>query len=428
MTRINAGSTLANQYAPPFVVSNNVTTNWQLRWNADLIAFEAFDPSENVVAAGFDSIQQALFSNTTNQQVFVVPWGIDSTLTQLQQKATLYITINGVKQHTSEYTVATGTNSTTITLQGTTGINDDVEVIGMQASGGATINLFTVTAPGGLDNWAIGWLAPSEQSLIVTWDGLRQHTDSYSIASNATFTDTTITFIATPSASVEIEIVGITTTGEIPASPVDASNLGTAGPTVFGVYSSKRQIGEDQILDFKSLVQGDRIAITTDANFITIAADDITFANLGSGAQVISPNATTVDFGAAETLDFHTLNGGSQIDLSLSGGELTWAVDPGYTVAGATPHNAVVNESLITISSLPGVYTVVLPLISTLTVGEPITIKNQTSGTFTITIQPHATDAAALIDGAGTTTIATAWGYTTLYTNGTDFFITATSE
>ena len=74
MTRINAGSTLANQYAPPFVVSNNVTTNWQLRWNANLIAFEAFDPSENTIAAGFDTIEQALFVNVSNQQVFVVPW------------------------------------------------------------------------------------------------------------------------------------------------------------------------------------------------------------------------------------------------------------------------------------------------------------------------------------------------------------------
>ena len=87
MTRINAGNTLANQYAPPFVITDNITTNWQLRWNADLIAFEAFDPSENVTAAGFDSIQQQLFDNTTNQQVFVVPWGVDAT--QNNPKASL---------------------------------------------------------------------------------------------------------------------------------------------------------------------------------------------------------------------------------------------------------------------------------------------------------------------------------------------------
>ena len=73
MTRINAGNTLANQYAPPFVITDSIATSWQLRWNADLIAFEAYDPSENVIVTGFDTIESALFTDVT-QQVFVVPW------------------------------------------------------------------------------------------------------------------------------------------------------------------------------------------------------------------------------------------------------------------------------------------------------------------------------------------------------------------
>lgn len=422
MTRISAGNTLTNQYAPPFVVSNNVTTNWQLRWNATLIAFEAFDPDENVIAAGFDSIQQQLFLNTTNQQVFVVPWGVDTTATN--PKASLYITINGVKQHTNTYTISAGTNTTSITLGGTTGIGDDVEVIGLQSTGGATVELKTATGDNAETDFDLTWLAPSEQSLLITLDGIKQDTSAYSI-DNTSLTTTTVIFVDAPGSSVAIEVVGITTTGETPASPVDASNLG-ATPGREGIYSAKRQTGENQILDFKSLMAGSRITLTTPvAGEILIATDDITFANLGSGAQVISPNATTVDFSAAETLDFHTLNGGSQITLALAGGELTWSVDPGWVTAGATPHPGVAGNNIIAIESLPGAFTVVLPLISTLTVGEPITVKNQTGGTFTITIQPHATDGAASIDGAGTTTITTAYGYTTLYTDGTHFYIIA---
>ena len=425
MTRINAGNSLANQYAPPFVVSDNVATSWQLRWNADLIAFEAYDPSANVVAAGFDSIQQALFSNTNNQQVFIVPWGIDPALVSPFDKATLWITINGIKQHTNEYTVSTSTNTTTITLQGTTGVGDDVEVIGMQSTGGAVVELNSFLGDATLDQAVLlTWLAPSEQSLLITIEGIKQDTSEYSISSNTAFSATTITFVGTIPSNDAIEIVGITTTGEVPASPVNASNLGTGE----GVFGAKRVNGENQILDFKSLVGGTRITLTPTTTEISIAADDVAFANLGSGAEVISPNATTVDFGASETLDFHTLNGGSQITLALAGSELTWSVDPGWITAGATPHNAVVGNNIIAIESLPGVYTVVLPLISTLTIGEAITVKNQTAGVFAITIQPHASDGSANIDGAGTTIIASAYGYTTLYTDGTHFYIIATSE
>jgi len=426
MTRINAGSTLANQYAPPFVVSNNVTTNWQLRWNATLIAFEAFDPSENVVAAGFDSIEQALFSNTNNQQVFVVPWGIDTTLSQLDQKATLYVTINGVKQHSSEYTVATGVNSTTITLNGTTGTNDDVEVIGMQATGGAVVEIGTFLGDGNLgQSILLTWLAPSEQSLLITVEGIKQDTSEYSISSNATFTATTVTFSGTIPLNDSIEVVGITTTGETPASPVNGANLGVGGEGIFG---AKRQVGENQILDFKSLAAGARIALSSDANLITIAADDITFANTSgnSGQQVISPNATTVDFGAAESLEFNTLSGGNRIALALVSGELIWTVDDGYVkntpAAGASA--AVTGDRLIGITDTGVPVTLTLLPIAELPAGDTITIKDESggAGTNSITVQ---TAGEGINTAATTHVISTNYGYVTLYSDGTKYFTLA---
>ena len=138
MTTIHAGNTLANQYAPPFVVSDFVTTNWQLRYNVTLLAFEAFDPSENVTAIGFDTIESILFPGAMAQQVFTLPW-------VAANKESLYITINGVKQHTNTYTILIIESTTNVTMSAATG---DVEFIGLQTTGGATIELATATGDG----------------------------------------------------------------------------------------------------------------------------------------------------------------------------------------------------------------------------------------------------------------------------------------
>ncbi len=124
MARIQAGSTLVNQYAPPFVVSDSVAQGWELVWNDTLQAFEAVDPSANTIDAGFDEINVATFPNVT-QQVFVVPWAADS-------KESLIITIDGVKQHQDAYVVNTiDTASNTTTRTRSEGLTDvTVEMLG----------------------------------------------------------------------------------------------------------------------------------------------------------------------------------------------------------------------------------------------------------------------------------------------------------
>ena len=146
MARIQAGSTLVNQYAPPFVVSDSVTTGWELRWNDTLKAFEAYDPSANTVVAGFDSIEVYRFDNAT-QQTFTAPFATDS-------KASTIITIDGVKQHTDAYSWSsdTASNTTTVTLSDSV-TNETVEILGLKAQGGATVesygpvNIDSVVAP-----------------------------------------------------------------------------------------------------------------------------------------------------------------------------------------------------------------------------------------------------------------------------------------
>ncbi len=202
MARIQAGSTLVNQYAPPFVVSDSVDSGWTLQWNETLQAFEAVDPNANTVYAGFDDIDVALFQNAT-QQTFVAPFATDS-------KASVIITIDGVKQQQDAYTWASDadSNTTTVTLADTV-TNETVEILGLQTEGGAAVELY---GPVDIDNnvpgtvnpyYDINWFAPSAESLLITVDGVKQHTSVYNVqpvdgsnftATRVTFPDRTVTF------------------------------------------------------------------------------------------------------------------------------------------------------------------------------------------------------------------------------------------
>lgn len=418
MTRINAGSTLANQYAPPFVVSDSVTTNWELRWNATLLAFEAFDPDALVVDIGFDTIQQQIFGGVSNQQVFVVPWSIDSTLTQIQQRAALYITINGLKQHTDTYFVSSSANATVVTLDTTIIGPDDIEIVGLQAGNGAFIELETAVGTGGASqDIDLTWFSPSEQTLIITVNGLRKHTDEYSISSISPFTTTTVTLTPAAGLNDDIEIIGITTTGEVPSSPVNATNLGS-GPGLHGVFGAKRQIGEEQILDFKSLVAGSAaITLVSTVDNITIDTVVPTFANLGAGDQVLAPTPGTTD-----PLDLHSVSGGDRTAISLAGGVLTFNHLFGYRKDGsAGTVDALTGDRIIGVSNTGVPVTVNLLAIAELPAGDTITIKDESGGAAAnnITVTP----ASETIDSAGTHVINTNFGYVTLYSDGTNYFI-----
>jgi hypothetical protein len=202
MARIQAGSTLVNQYAPPFVVSDSVTQGWELIWNSTLQAFEAVDPSANTVVEGFDSIDVVIFEDVT-QQTFVAPFATDS-------KQSVIITIDGVKQQQDAYSWSTDTdsNTTTITLSEQVSV-ETVEILGLQTIGGASVELY---GPQPIDSnvsgtvnayFDLNWFAPSAESLIVTVDGVKQITNNYNItpvpgsnftATRLTFPDRTITF------------------------------------------------------------------------------------------------------------------------------------------------------------------------------------------------------------------------------------------
>jgi len=422
MTRISAGNTLTNQYAPPFVVSNNVTTNWQLRWNATLLAFEAFDPDENAATGGFDTIRQALFTGVTGQQVFVLPWVAAS-------EESLYITMDGVKQHTNTYIIAAGSTTTTVTTGTLTG---DVEFIGMQASAGATINLKEDLGDGNPSQQVtLGWLAPSDQSLLITIEGTKQHVDEYAIESISNFTDTRVTFSGTIPLNDNIEIVGISTTGETPASPVETVNLeadtGSSMGLVDDILANRKVVtGELQTLKFKNIAAGTGITLADNTTNIQISADLQTFDQVGGGTSIFQGNDEDTDpvvfrrFSSVGDRILLTDNAGAiQIDYNLGHKTITDANSP-YTQLAA--------ERFIVINGLAAVTGITLLDPSTIPTGDTVTIKNQTAGTSAITLTPAAgqiENQASRGTLTATYVINTAGGYVTLYSDGTNYHIIA---
>jgi len=513
MARINAGSTLANQYAPPFVVADSVATGWELQWNADILAFEAYDPSGNVVETGFDSIEVAWFPNVT-QQVFVVPWETDT-------KQSLIITIQGVKQQQTAYTYSSDSASgtTTVTLSDSV-IVEDVEILGLQTSGGASTQIYG-PVPADLDvtgiaqtDFDLGWLAPSVQSLIVTIDGVKQATNAYGITPNGTATDTTLSFTASPVMTVsaaalvnfgtghalndvltvnsgggvgtqaeftvtsetggvidpggisitnagayttfptgtvttstsgsginatfnltkdsqQIEVVGILTAGETPASPVDVINLaggvGAPGAPDAGharLFSSKTLSADQQLLNFRDLFEGSNITITEGASSITIAAAQSTFGQVGAAVNLVNIPGSGTD------VDFRRIAAsGDRTIVTSDGDSITIDYNLGYQdVLDGTdldPYVQLSTDKLIAFTVLTTPHGVTLLDPSAVPVGDTVTVKNQTADTSAITITPAAGQIQAASNGilGATHVLSGALAYVTFYSDGSDYYI-----
>jgi len=322
MARINAGSTLANQYAPPFVVADNVATGWELQWNASILAFEAYDPDANLIEAGFDEINAVLFQNVT-QQVFVAPWAADS-------QESLIITIDGVKQHQTAYGIDADTESnTTIVTLADTVSNETVEILGLQTTGGATIGLFgpqniDSNIPGTVDaNYTINWFAPSAESLIVTIDGLKQATNNYSIAPAAgssytqttlTFPDRTITFLTDASGinAGNDRITTDTAHGFVPGDGVyysadgGVASFGLTDGDLYYVHEVSAFVLSLHVLRSDSLTGATPVTLTVpvenETHAMTLISDPYLYVN----DQTMTINAGGTGYVAGEVITFDT--------------------------------------------------------------------------------------------------------------------------
>ena len=364
-----------------------------------------------------------MYPNVT-QQVFVVPW-------EAASKQSVFITIEGVKQQQDAYTINTNTGSgtTTVTLSDTVS-TETVEILGLQASsGGASVEVYQETALAAQTLFpaagGIGWYPPSEASLIITLDGIKQNSGAFSIVPNTTFTDAQIQFVAAPGAGVVVEALGITVTGETIASPVQMANSHPDSATEEGIFSVKSVTGETQIFTLRSLQEGSNVTIADGTTVngvpaIQISAALPTFNQIGSGTSIFDGNNEDTD-----PVVFRRFTATNGVGISVVSDTVTLSSTDIYRVVSEAAPTIATDERMISVNhTVTAAVAFDLPAIANFYDGETITIKdaggNALANNITIT-----TAGVELIDGAASYVINTNYGYVTLYSNGSNFLIIA---
>ena len=159
----------------------------------------------------------------------------------------------------------------------------------------SNVQVFNVTSSTSATH-SIGWTPPSEQTLIITINGVKQHTNAYS------FSGSTLTLGAALVATDELEVIGINDIGNS-LTPVDSS-----------VTASK--LGADAVTTVKindDAVTLAKMAAGTDGNLITYdASGDPAYVATGAATNILTSNgagaAPTFQAATATTSDIELLN------------------------------------------------------------------------------------------------------------------------
>jgi len=144
--------------------------------------------------------------------------------------------------------------------------------IGAKELKASDIRRFDVTSSTSATH-TLTWTPPTEQSLIVTINGIKQHEDAYSVSG------TTLTLSSPLVATDKLEVIGINDIGTTitPAqNSVDTDKIANNAVTT-------AKIADDQITSAK------------------IADDQITSAKLANAINITSGNSLTIDSGATIT-------------------------------------------------------------------------------------------------------------------------------
>ena len=166
----------------------------------------------------------------------------------------------------------------------------------------SNVQVFNVTSSTSATH-SIGWTPPSEQTLIVTINGVKQHTNAFS------FSGSTLTLGAALVATDELEVVGINDIGNS-LTPVDNS-----------VTTSK--LGDNSVTLAK-------MAGGTDGNLITYdASGDPAHVATGSATHVLTSNGA----GAAPTFQAAASYSPSPVCFIYANSDQTGVLDATWTKA-----------------------------------------------------------------------------------------------
>lgn len=389
-------STLLNQYIPPFKTQGDFAANQILIYDPVCKAFVNASPSvlASLIAAGTNTVVESIQLYSTvavgDSAAYVLPWPAISA-------ASLIVTLDGVKQITTSYSITVHTDVTVLTFAENIPVGVEIEVQGFQVAVPRRVLRHAETAAGALTELEIPWVVNTEKAALVFLDGVKQHQGSYEFTYSASGT-TTITFSETVPDGTVIEAIGLygfdpnsfkfnqftgngilttfalnwavdseaalfvsidgvkqqntaysfTNTSDVSADLVFTApvpnlaeieitgftafdNLGTMDDiflvgnnlgTGHAVWNSIVQLGDQTQINFRTLEAGTGISLSSSPSVITISsdADAFTFANIGTGVELLKEPITT-------DLEFRSLIAGDGIVLTQGANDITIDVD-----------------------------------------------------------------------------------------------------
>lgn len=200
------GSTLLNQYTPPFKKQGDFARKQVLVYDEVCRAFVNKDIdcldlcSDAAEGAISESLQVYSGTAVAGQAAIVVPWAAVS-------EQSLIITINGVKQQAGTFAVVVESNATVINFASAMPTGASFEVLGFQVNLPKRVLRFVATGNGTTTEYTVPWIANTERSLFVFVNGVKQQQGSYSLTITP-FT-TIVNLIDPVPVDAEIEIIGL---------------------------------------------------------------------------------------------------------------------------------------------------------------------------------------------------------------------------
>ena len=310
LPRISVQSSVLHKQTPNFCLKN-LEQGQILIWDDKKHAFTNADPNTiELNRRAIDSLKVFTVTGDGVSQAFLLPW-----LTS--NKSSLIVTIQGVKQQSSAYSILTNNTSTQVILSEPLPVGEELEIIGLIVEDESEIKAATFTADGSTTTFTVPWIARGPESLVITIDGVKQQLSAYSIA--AIGDKTRITFNGVPSSGMTIEIVGLVggvlgsasvTSGVLP-SGIEFRSISFAGDGLTSSFVLPWQATsvESLIVTLNGIKQQlSAYAIVPTGNTTVLQLAGVPFS--GETLEVIGIDGT---FSAPGQIEFSSLGTGMQL-------------------------------------------------------------------------------------------------------------------
>lgn len=369
--------------------------SWQSNNSTVITLTEPALPGSEIEVLGFYGFNASMFRFVVHegdgvQDTFAAPWYVaDPTY--------LYVTIDGVKQHQSAFTVSVNSlGISEITFAEPIPLGSNIEILSFDPRLVGCVN----TCGGGVSATNLGQGAPVLNSVTQNSLGI---------------TDLSFRSIV-PGTGIDLEVSPSTITINSTLSPTELVSVGS-GESLLNLDN-----------EFKSLVAGDGITLTSDSETITITADtqdlvDLittngTFARqLSSVGNELLDSVSLVSKGTAQpngTFEVYGLRAGVGINITLVDNDIVISDKNGGNYR-RTADNVFVglDENVVGIRAQNNVL-VTLPDLNIVGVAKTITIKDELGNAGMVQIRITG-QAGQLIDGANYHDLAVAREAITLY-------------